>query len=118
MDAHHFVETYRRGKAFLGYTRVEIIREIRLAVEHKAFGYVMNQYGLIAGIVTAEIDHGCRVVRIKNILTSSKGAMQSLVSVYNRLCPGYRIVAKRRGRYVEYDTDRLLKHLTLTKKAN
>lgn len=110
-DLVDWVLKNRCGKAFDGFSDIQIATVIVEAMECKCFGVIFDANREVAGVCTGEVNHKARTVRISHLLCTFPGVVPKLLTFYRQHFTGYRMIARRRGKEREYDTERFLKKL-------
>lgn len=87
----------RRGAAFKGYSRNKIYSEILESVENNVFRYTFDDKGY-TGVVCGTKDDNKKHIYIYDILTTTKGALRTLLKSASRDYPDYELFGKVRAR--------------------
>ena len=109
-----FILEYRRKEAFRNYSNDEIMSVVLEAFKVDGLALLRegNRYTAIAvGFPQRQF----KVLHIHTIITTEANDIIYLVNEYFKRFPGFRITAKRKGKYIQYNTPKLLKHLWATK---
>lgn len=114
-DLTNYILVNRKGKAFLNWTRQQIVEIINQCLEDNSLGYAVDSDNKIVGVICA-IKHGQeKVLYITAVLCTAPKLLSKFVELYNILYPGWKLEALRRDKKVTYNTDRLLKLINLRK---
>lgn len=103
-----FVMRERRGKAFVGWTPIEIAGAIQQGIEDNSMCYSAAPDGRLDGIVVANRHMKDKVIYVTSVLTTRPGVFASFMRMFTVLYPEFSIEAERRGKTVKYDTKRLV----------
>jgi len=108
-DVVDFVITYRRNKVFKGFSEAQIAGAVNASIAAGAFAYAQDERtGRLTGICVASPSPSEKKLHVKHILTIAPGVVPKLLEIYHTFFNGWTITARRRGRYIEYSTPRLV----------
>lgn len=105
----NYVIANRRGKAFDGWTPIQLAQSFCEAVDENLLLY-SEENGCINGVV-----HCIRfgdTIHVVNMLTTKAGVMKQFVRRFRELYPRLHLSGERHGKLKSYDTQRLVKHIT------
>lgn len=111
-DAVRWVMEHRKNKAFIHQTRQQVGWAIDRAINANAFGYVIDAEGALLGLCCGTPDRENKTLWVSQILCIDRRALPALVERFHEQFNGYKILAKRRGKEVSYDTERLVQLLS------
>lgn len=113
-DILAFIRQYRRKDVFKSFSEEDIAYCIYTAIQNNAFA-VVTENGRITAIAAAYPKHEEKRLHVMAILTTRANDLLYLINEFLRRYKGYNITAIRKGRFVRYNTKRLLRHLWATK---
>ena len=87
----------RRGKAFLDYSREQIINELANSVINNSGLVSTNDRGVIDGVVTCKIDREKKLCYVQNILANHT-VMKRMLQYFNETFPSYHLYGIRHGK--------------------
>jgi RNA binding exosome subunit len=101
-----FVMNNRRGKAFNGWTPIQLADSFLEAIESNLLFYSVDN-GEVVGVVHA--GKFGNTIHVYNILTTRAGVLQQFVQRLTELHPGCELDATRHERIKHYDAQRFIK---------
>ncbi len=106
-----WVIAHRRGKAFEGWSPIEIACQIQDSIEDNCMMVIHDTTGKINGLVCCDRYPNQKMIFVKAALTLQRGILKDFVSAFLRMYPDHTIEAERRGRHVVYNTPQLIAKL-------
>lgn len=117
-DILDFILANRRGKAFKGFSTMDIMSTIMDAAQLDGLGMIERENGKLSAIAIGFPYVKCsgeKFLHIHSILTTQKGDLQNLLLLFLKRFPGFTITARRKGKFVKYNnTPRLINKLWAT----
>lgn len=110
-DIVDFVMLHRKNKVFRGMDERQIAQTLATAGEVLVS---TDDAGRITGVIVAAPEHERQRLHIKHVLTIAPEAIRKMLKAFHAMYDGWTITGKRRGRFVVYNTPRLVHLLEVT----
>jgi len=110
-DLVDFILENRRGKVFKNWSDAAIYSYICECLETNTLAYATHEgkvVGVVCGTKTLQ-----KNIYIMEILTTRAGVLKQFVAFFKRIYPDYTLTAHRRGKYIEYNTPKLVAKLSI-----
>lgn len=105
-DVVKFVLANRRNKVCRNWSPYDITRHVARALELHTLAYV-EANGQLTGVVWGAPDYCNKILHIETILTTTKDGFVTLMRYFLTVYDGWTLTAERRGKFVQYNTERL-----------
>lgn len=103
-----YVLENRRGNAFRGYSELEIASGIKLASDNGTLLYAVDKDGTLCGVITAEDKTNENEMFIQDFLATESWVFPQFLIQFKEQWPNHTLAAKRYGRIITYNTDKLM----------
>lgn len=107
-----FVLDNRRGNAFKDYTENQIAEELFTGCTAGVVFYCVNAtHDGIVGVVSGLADAKTLTLHVNNVLATESWAIKRFMELYKENFDGYTLTARRYGREVKYNSNKLYNKL-------
>jgi len=108
-DLVQWIIKNRTGNAFKDFTAYEIASTLQKAAKEQVLGIIQDQYNTICAVVTGFRVDEEKIIYLTHVL--GRGYLKILLNLFVHRYPGWTLQAKRKGRIITYNTEKLMRRI-------